>query len=188
MGLIKDTVFTAIDFESAGTSTGKTDAPIQVATCQWSLGKGVHNLWMSYIYTDEKITWSAQKVHGIKKEQLKDAPKLAALWPQLNLYLSDAITVAHGHGTEKRFLRAFPYHGFGPWLDTIQLTKKAYPNLTSYSLGKICEDLDLTNKVNALVSDKSWHDALFDSVASLIILEHVVNTFDLSARPVEDIL
>lgn len=188
MALIKDIVFTAIDFESAGTASGKTDAPIQVATCQWSLEKGIASLWMSYIWTDSAITWTAQRIHGISKNDLKDAPKLPLLWPQLNQELSGNIVVAHGHGTEKRFLRALPNHGFGPWLDTIQLTKNAYPQLASYSLGDICDTLDLTASIKELVIGKSWHDALFDSVASLKILEHIITTFDLSERSIDDIL
>ncbi|MDB9742085.1 exonuclease domain-containing protein [Akkermansiaceae bacterium] len=188
MDLVKNTVFTAIDFESAGTASGKTDAPIQIATCQWSLDQGYHELWTSYIFTDQSITWSAQKVHGITKGDLRNAPILSSLWPQIQGALANKVVVAHGHGTEKRFLRAFPYHGFGPWLDTITLSKKAYPDLESYALGDICESLNLTKKVKALVAEKSWHDALFDSVASLVILENIINEFDLTEKYIEDIL
>lgn len=185
---IKDQKFVAIDFESAGSGIGKTDAPIQVATCMYTTEKSIHSPWMSYISTEENITWTAQKVHGITKEQLANAPTMTALWPTFHKNLSNKIIVAHGHGTEKKFLRAFPYHGFGPWLDTITLSKKAFPNLPSYALGDICDTLKLTEIVKQNVKGKCWHDALFDSVASLVILQYIIEQFDLEKTPINTLI
>ena len=52
------------------------------------------------------------------------------LWPPIRDRLAGAAVVAHGAGTEKRFLRAFPYHGFSPWIDTLRLARKVLPNLS----------------------------------------------------------
>lgn len=176
---IKDTTFTAIDFESAGTAPGKTDAPVQIGTCTWDLTEGVTDTWISYIHTDQDITWAAQKVHSISHEDLRDAPKLMLLWPSIKRRLKNRAVVAHGHGTEKRFLHAFPGHGFGPWIDTLQLSRAAWPDLPSHSLGDLCSALGLEEKVSALVPDKTWHDALYDAVASIILLEKVISDFKL---------
>ncbi len=195
--MISKHTFTAIDFESAGTSAGNTDTPVQVGTASWSAKNSagddtkvsLSDTWMSYIHTDNKITWAAQQVHGITKEQLKDAPKLMLLWPQLKLRLADKVVVAHGHGTEKRFLRAFPAHGFGPWVDTLHLSRAAYPELTDYSLANICNSLNLTDDINHFADLASadhtiiWHDALYDSIASIILLRHIVHTFSLHDSP-----
>jgi len=195
--------FTAIDFESAGTSVGGTDTPVQVGTATWSpaisqqddLDDSKPSLsppsdtWMSYIHTDKKITWAAQQVHGITADQLKDAPKLMLLWPQLKRRLANNVVVAHGHGTEKRFLRAFPNHGFKPWVDTLHLSRAAYPNLDSYSLGDLCNQIQLTNEVDQIAQIASpesticWHDALYDSIASIVLLRHIINTFSLAHSP-----
>jgi DNA polymerase-3 subunit epsilon len=176
---ICDTTFTAIDFESAGTAPGKTDAPVQIGTCTWNLDNNVTDTWISYIHTDQDITWSAQKVHGITHEDLRDAPRLMLLWPSIKRRLKNKAVVAHGHGTEKRFLHAFPGHGFGPWIDTLQLSRAAWPDLPSHSLGDLCESLNLTDKVNATVPEKTWHDALYDAVASIILLEKIIDGFQL---------
>ena len=178
--------FTAIDFESAGTSVGGTDTPVQVGTATWSPSEAqLSDTWMSYIHTNKKITWAAQQVHGITTEQLKGAPKLMLLWPQLKRRLANKVVVAHGHGTEKRFLRAFPNHGFKPWLDTLHLSRAAYPNLESYSLGNLCRELELTKKIDQISqtalpeSSITWHDALYDSIASIVLLRHIISTFSL---------
>lgn len=106
------------------------------------------------------------------------------LWPELRSRMAGSVVVAHGKGTEKRFLRAFPGHGFGPWVDTLPLARAAWPDLPDHSLGALCETLDLVAAVRAQVAEKSWHDALFDAVASLVLLEHVISRHSLADLPV----
>ena len=184
---IAETSFTAIDFESAGTATGKTDAPVQIGTCTWSLADGMSDTWISYIHTDQKITWSAQKVHGITASDLLNAPKLMLLWPKIKRRLNNHAVVAHGHGTEKRFLSAFPGHGFGPWIDTLQLSRAAWPHLPSHSLGDLCRSLNLEAATTAIVPDKTWHDALYDAAASILILQKIIADFQLTDAPLSSL-
>ena len=178
-------IFAGIDFESAGAERGKTDVPVQIGLATWSLESGHTDHFVSYIYTNRPITWSAQKVHGITTDDLTSAPVLMMLWPKIKATLFNRVVVAHGYGTEKRYLRTFPAHGFGPWVDTLLLSRAAWPELKSHTLGDICEHFHLTKKVNNLVPDKSWHDALFDSTASLVLLEFLINSFQLTNFPIE---
>lgn len=181
---IKDALFTAIDFESAGTAKGRTDAPVQIGLASWSTSLNLHEPYVSFLHCDQEITWSARKVHGITTEDLKEAPSLLSLWPVLKSRLGAGPVVAHGHGTEKRFLRTFPGHRFGPWVDTLQLARAAWPDLPSHSLGDLCQKLEL-NEFSELAPDRNWHDALYDSLASLAILAHLVKEFDLSEAPLD---
>ncbi len=181
--VLRELEFCAIDFESAGTASGKTDAPVQVGMVRWSLERGILEQWVSYIHTECDITWAAQKVHGISKEDLKGAPKMAMIWPHFKNMMRGRIVVAHNCGTEKRFLRAFPAHGFGPWVDTLQLARAAWPTLLDHSLSGLCDTLDLSSKVSDLVGERSWHDALFDAVGSIVLLDRVLNEFDLADSP-----
>jgi DNA polymerase-3 subunit epsilon len=187
MPLVRHCRFSAIDFESAGASRGSTDAPVQVGLATWSMDAGHGETFVSYLRTDQPVQWSARKIHGIGPEQLADAPALLSLWPELKSRLAGAVVVAHGKGTEKRFLRAFPGHGFGPWIDTLLIARAAWPTLPDHSLGALCDRMELTAAVRALVPGKSWHDALFDAVASLVLLEHLIEHFGLEAHPVESL-
>ena len=119
MPRVCECIFTAIDFESAGAARGMTDSPVQVGLASWSADSGHRDAFVSYLATDQPVQWSARKVHGIGPEDLENAPPLLSLWPELKSRLAGAVVVAHGKGTEKRFLRAFPGHGFGPWIDTV---------------------------------------------------------------------
>lgn len=186
--MIRETIFTAIDFESAGTASGRTDAPVQVGTTSWSLNQGITDTWTSYIHTDQDITWTAQKVHGITRADLEDAPKLMLLWPHIKRRLSSRAVVAHGHGTEKRFLNAFPGHGFGPWIDTLQLSRAAWPEIEDHSLGAICQAHGLHASVTQIVPDRTWHDALYDAAASIVLLEFIIESFLLHDAPLSTLL
>lgn len=188
MPLIRECRFTAIDFESAGAARGKTDSPVQVGLASWSAAGGHDGAFVSYLRTDQPVQWSARKVHGIGPEHLADAPTLLSLWPELKPRLSGAVVVAHGKGTEKRFLRAFPGHGFGPWIDTLLLSRAAWPELGDHSLGALCETHGLTDHIRALVPEKSWHDALFDAVASLVLLAKLIHSHSLADHPMETLL
>jgi len=165
-----------------------TDQPVQIGLAMWSINDGHHNDYTSYLHTDQPIQWSARKVHGIGPADLKDAPTLLSLWPELKSRLSGAVVVAHGKGTEKRFLRTFPGHGFGPWIDTLLLARAAWPDLPDHSLGKLCEAHGLTECIQDIVPRKSWHDALFDAIASLVLLSHLIETHDLSHASIDLLL
>lgn len=188
MPAISELRFTAIDFESAGAARGKTDSPVQIGLASWSLAAGHDDPFVSYLHTDQPIHWSARKVHGIGPDDLAGAPPLLTLWPDLKRRLGGAVVVAHGKGTEKRFLRAFPGHGFGPWIDTLLVARAAWPELPDHSLGALCETRGLATEVRALVPDRRWHDALFDAVASLVLLAHVVRLCELADHPVEALI
>lgn len=187
MPQVRHSRFTAIDFESAGAARGVTDSPVQVGLASWSMAEGHGGGFVSYLSTDRPVLWSARKVHGIGPEDLKNAPALLTLWPELKSRLAGAVVVAHGKGTEKRFLRAFPGHGFGPWIDTLLLARAAWPELSDHSLGALCGQWQLTEKVRTIVPGKSWHDALFDAAASLVLLERVIHEFQLAELPVENL-
>jgi len=186
--LIAPTRFAAIDFESAGTSRGQTDVPIQVGIALWSPGAGFGETLCSFLRAGRPVTWAARRVHGITTDDLAGAPSLLSLWPDLKRLLTDRVIVAHGHGTEKRFLRAFPGHPFGPWVDTLHLSRAAWPEFDDHSLGSLCDRLGLTPRVEALAPRGRWHDALFDAVASLAILEHLVDHHGLAERPLDLLL
>jgi DNA polymerase-3 subunit epsilon len=185
---IRHCQFTAIDFESAGAARGSTDSPVQIGLGSWSLAAGHHRPFVSFLHTQQPILWSAQKVHGITPADLAGAPTLLDLWPELQSRLAGAVVVAHGKGTEKRFLRAFPGHGFGPWLDTLLLARAAWPDLPDHSLGGLCEAHGLVPAVQSIVPGRAWHDAWFDAVASLVLLAHLIESHDLAEQPVEVLL
>ena len=183
---VENTPFAAIDFESAGTLPGATDVPVQIGIAHME-GTRIEpaSFFRSYISGGQPITWRAQKVHGISDADLAGAPAFTDLWPELRNRLSGRWIVAHGSATERRFLRLFPLHGFGPWIDTLQLSRSLDPGLKSYALGDLAETYGLGDDLLKLVPGFRWHEALSDAIASLAILGHLISRFDLSGLPPE---
>ena len=174
---LKNLEFASIDFESTGHREGIGDEPIQVGI---AVMKGFeideNSFFRSYIKpsNDHQITSRSHSVHRIKNEQLEKSPVLFELWPKINELLSKRVVVAHGAGTEKRFLRSFPMHGFDVWIDTLQLAKKVLPESTDYSLGALIQDIGANEDLKTICPELDWHDALFDAVASLFLLKELL--------------
>ena len=184
-----DAIFTAIDFESAGAQPGRTDVPVQIGMATMkgtTIGKD--SLFCSYLKADQPITWSARKVHGIRDQDIEDAPTLTTLWPTVRDALSGRLLVAHGSGTEKRFLRAFPFHGFGPWIDTLKVAHAAWPDAEGHSLEVLVLMSGLKAEVDSLCPTRRWHDALYDAVASLVLLRHVIVECNLYHQSIESLI
>lgn len=176
----------AIDFESAGAAPGETDCPVQVGIVRVDRLTGElrrESCFCSYIAPTHPVHWSAAKVHGITTEKLAGAPRFVSLWPELKQRLSHCAVVGHNPATEQRFLRAFPGHGFGPWVDTLQLARQALPQLPDHSLSTVCDALGLTAELNALLPDRRWHDALYDAAASLLLLRFLVQALHMEEAP-----
>jgi DNA polymerase III subunit epsilon len=165
--------FAAIDFESAGIRRGSTDVPVQIGIALMQ-SLEFSESFTSFLFTDQPITWAAYKVHGIRASDLTGAPRLLELWPQIRRLLEKRWIVAHGSATERRFLRAFPFHGFGPWIDTLKLSRALWPGKRSFALGDLILDLGLEPELRGAVPSFRWHDALSDAVASLVLLRRVV--------------
>lgn len=184
--LIKDASLVAIDFESAGEYPGETTHPIQVgmATMQ-GLQFQPSLFFRSYLKTERPVTWMAQQLHGISNDHLKEAPSMSSLWPQFQERLRNRYLVAHGRGTERRFLRAFPLHGFGPWIDTLTLTRQMAPGLPSYKLSDLILHFQLLEKVTSLLPEFRCHEALSDALASLVLLLHLIQKANLFEEPIE---
>ncbi|MCH5284644.1 MAG: 3'-5' exonuclease [Akkermansiaceae bacterium] len=180
---ISQLAFAAVDFESAGAAPGETDQPIQVGIVRVESLYAEAEVFTSYLACARPVRWSASRVHGITTEQLRGAPSLLSLWGSIRRLLSGCVVVGHNPSTEQRFLRAFPAHGFGPWLDTLALARKCLPDRRDFALGAVCEALELRPAVEALVPGKSWHDALFDAAGSLELLRAVVSGLQLQSRP-----
>ena len=179
-------VFAAIDFESAGVIRGDTDTPIQIGIAVMrGLDTAAVESFVSYLHTDRPVTWQASHVHGITTADLTGAPTMLGLWPEVKARLGGRLIVAHGAGTEKRFLRAYPMHGFGPWVDTLKLARRFWPGVRDYTLETLILAGGQQDALNAACPGRRFHDALYDAVASLLVLRHIILHAGLAELPVD---
>lgn len=191
---IKNYEFSAIDFECMDSFEGKNDLAIQIGMVSMKGDGSIieNTIFRSFIKPNKKVnkqsSYASNNIFSHKIiEKLDSSPTLVQLWSQINSTLKNRIVVAHSAGVEKRFLREFPMHGFDVWLDTLQLSKKLYPNLKSYKLGALVEKLPNESKslLSMYCKELSWHDAFYDAFASLLIIRQIINDFDLQNKSIE---
>ena len=186
---VAEAAWAAIDFESTGFAPGQGDEPVQVGIAVSGRGPGIPgNFFRSLVRPGARLTQAATAVHHIRQGDVENAPSLVSLWPEIKARVSGAVVVAHGAGTEKRFLRAFPMHGFGPWIDTLVLARAFLPGLPDHSLAAVAGACGVEGTLREACPDLGWHDALFDAVACLVILRHFVEKFGLASRAVGELV
>ena len=187
--LIREIPFASLDFESAGERANEPGVPVQIGIAWMErLDPVPDSFYRSYLRAARPVTWSAQQIHGITDRDLADAPDLLSLWPEVKGRLGGRWIVAHGSGTEKRFLRAFPLHGFGPWVDTLSLSRKVLPGRSSYALSDLVGDLGLEEDARSYLPDFRWHEALSDALASLLLLRKLIELTRIPEHPGEVLL
>jgi DNA polymerase-3 subunit epsilon len=186
--LVRQQRFAAVDFESAGSMRGGTDFPVQIGIACWSYENGWEPGFVSYLHCPQEVSWQASRVHGISTSDLVDAPRLVDLWPEIRSRLSGAVVVAHARGTEKKFLRTFPGHGFSPWIDTLVWARRMWPEMKDHSLARACQEAQILDVIHALCPSLSWHDALYDATASMALMRHWILTQELLNSPIEHLI
>lgn len=186
---IREILFAALDFESAGERANEAGVPIQIGIAGMvGLIPDPESFYRSYLKAERPVTWSAQQIHGITSDDLQNAPEFRSLWPELKRRLGGRWIVAHGSGTEKRFLRTFPLHGFGPWVDTLTLSRKILPDRSSYALSDLVGELDLVGEATNLLPSFRPHEALSDALASLLLLRKLIGLSGIQDHPAEVLL
>lgn len=176
VGVTGEVEFAAIDFESTGSSLEES-SPIQIGL---ALMRGrtlmPNTFFRSYLQASRHTFRSAHVARRSDSAQLLRAPSLLSLWPVIRKHLQGRRVVAHSIASEKRYLRIFPFHGFGPWIDTLKLARALYPGLNDYSLGNLVIRLKIEEEMTQLCYGLKWHDALYDAVASLLLLRTLMET------------
>lgn len=169
-----ETQLVAIDFESTGVIAGYPDEPWQIGIVPISNGElAVSETFESYIQVDGERPFNpfAPGPWRLIRDEIEQAPSMDGLLPVLNDRIMNITLVAHNASTEKKIFRnAWPLHRPGPWIDTLKLSRIAFPELHNHKLGNVIYELGLEDRVEACVPGREAHDALYDAAASAVFL------------------
>lgn len=174
---ISNRVITVLDYESTGTLRGYPNEPWQIGVVSLAYGKvDPDSMFESLLRVDINRPFNphAPGRHGMLREEIADAPTLRELWPRIRRRLAYPLC-AHNVATERKFTQAMaPMHRFGPWIDTLKIARKAWPGCPSHALEDLIGALGLKQRVGILCPGREAHDALYDAVASAVLLEHLM--------------
>ena len=168
---------TILDFETTGTLPGFPCEPWQIGMVQLSEGIIGQDSFESLLRIgDRPFNPMAPGNHHALRPQLKVAPTFQELWPQLVPWLHGVVLCAHNIATEKNILhQQAPLHHFGPWLDTLKLSRTAWPDATSHKLEDLTDSLHLREEADRICPGRLPHDALYDAVCCGLLLKTILD-------------
>jgi DNA polymerase III epsilon subunit family exonuclease len=151
--------FVAFDTETTGVNP-KKDRIVEIGAVKYQDGKIVEEKsWL--VNPEGKVPWWAEKVHGISTDMVKDEPVFKKVYPEFLEFIDGSVLIAHNAQFDisfiteelKRSRMKLPPNRV---IDSLDLFRKWYPDLESYSLSKVAE--------HAKIKSDVFHRALADSV------------------------
>lgn len=138
-------MYAIVDLETSGPHPSR-DRIIEVAVLVHN-GKRVVETFSSLVNPLVRVPPFIQSFTGIRQSLLDQAPVFEDIMEQILALTEDKIFVAHNVGFDYGFLReTFRQHGKlfkRRQLCTVRLSRKVIPDMPSYSLGKLCDALDI---------------------------------------------
>lgn len=138
-------MYTIIDIETTGggNNSGKiTEIAIFVFN-----GQTVTDSFVSLVNPECFIPPFISNLTGITNEMVANAPKFYEIARQIVEITANKIFVAHNVGFDYNFVKK-EFHDLGynfnrKTVCTVELSRKLLPGHASYSLGKLCNDLEI---------------------------------------------
>ncbi|WP_088007590.1 ATP-dependent DNA helicase DinG [Indiicoccus explosivorum] len=139
--------YIVVDLETTGSSLSKGGRIIQIGMVTVSDGKIIQT-FSTFINPEQKIPAFIQELTGIRNEDVESAPLFEEVAPEIRETLEDAIFVAHNADFDLTFLNAeFQRAGIARWrglvVDTVELSRLAFPTAFSYKLQDIASELGI---------------------------------------------
>lgn len=175
---IFDAEIIVLDFETTGSVSGFPVEPWQIGMVSLKQGKvDPSTLFESLIRVDPNRPFNphAPGRHALLREAIAQAPSVDELWNQQKHKITGVPLCAHNIATEKKCMRILaPMHRFGIWIDTLRIARKVWPGCSSYALEELIITLGLKSVVDQFCPCREAHDALYDAVASAVLLQHLL--------------
>lgn len=144
---MKETTYAVVDLETTGHSPEKGDRMIQIAIV-FVKNKKIVDRYSTFVQPEQPIPPFISELTSITDEDVKDAPTFDAIAKEVAQQLEGTIFVAHNTQFDLSFLHyEWERCGVEPWkgetIDTVELSKIAFPSAYSYRLQDLASQLQL---------------------------------------------
>ncbi len=162
-------MYAVVDIETTGSRFGDDRiTEIGVVLCD---GERVEAEWSSLVHPGRAVPAFISSLTGIDDALLADAPPFEQIAATVEELTRSCVFVAHNAAFDYHFLRKeFERCGLlyeRKRLCTVRVSRKIFPGLPSYSLGRLCEQLGIEHK--------DRHRALGDARATAQLLHMLVD-------------
>lgn len=158
-------MYSIIDIETTGGSPEK-DKITEIAILSHD-GKRVIREFSTLINPERSIPGFITGITGISNEMVANAPKFYEIAKEIVHLTENTVFVAHNASFDYGFVcqefRELGYNYSRKKLCTVKLSRKLIPGLRSYSLGKICNELN--------ININNRHRAKGDAIATVKLFE-----------------
>jgi exodeoxyribonuclease X len=168
MASLLATNYTVVDTETTGLR--QEDRAVSLALVHVEDGTIMRTHY--YLLNPQRpIPPEVTEIHGITDEEVKDAPLLSAILPEIeeHCHVSQAY-VAHNAPFDRRMLPGLQEK---PWIDTVVLARVVYPNLDSYRN----ESLRVELRLDCSALQGQAHNALYDAQVTAQLFLHLLPLF-----------
>ncbi|PZX49639.1 exonuclease domain-containing protein [Algoriphagus chordae] len=162
--------FAIVDIETTGGAPkhgGITEVAVLIHD-----GESIIREYQTLLNPEQAIPTYITGLTGIDNFMVRHKPTFAAIQEELWELLHDRVFVAHNVSFDFGFLReAFLKVGKElktPKLCTVRLSRKVYPGMSSYSLGRLCE--------SQKIQIEARHRAMGDAKATAILFDRMIKS------------
>lgn len=138
-------MFAIIDIETTGNSY-KFGKITELAVYQHN-GHKITGFYSTLINPEIDIPYYITKLTGINNEMVKNAPKFYEVAKNIVEMTEGRTFIAHNVNFDYKFIqeefKRLEYDYNRKTLCTVKISRKLLPGHTSYSLGKLCDDLNI---------------------------------------------
>ncbi|MGZ3939696.1 MAG: 3'-5' exonuclease, partial [Flavisolibacter sp.] len=138
-------IYAIVDIETTGgyaAANGIIEISIKVFD-----GEKVLEEFETLINPNQAIPKYIQGFTGINNEMVQDAPVFEEVAEKVYTYLQGNVFVAHNVNFDYSFVKShLEFYGYSfnaKKLCTVRLARQIFPGLPSYSLGNLCNSLDI---------------------------------------------
>ncbi len=166
---MKNKIYAVVDIETTG-GQPRRDRITEIAIVLYD-GEKVLDQYQSLVNPERSIPTEITRITGITNAMVATAPKFFEIAKQVVTMTEGAIFVAHNVRFDYGFIREeFANLGYTytrRQLDTVVLSRKAFPGLKSYSLGNLIRHFD--------IQVENRHRAMDDVLATIDILGRILS-------------
>ncbi len=174
-------VYISIDLETTGLDP-EQDAIVEIGAVRFK-GSQVYDTFSSLVNPGRPIPLKIQQLTGITPADLKGAPPIAAVLPELRRFVGDNPLIGHNVAFDLGFLQRQGIFQQQPSLDTFELASILLPYAGRYSLTALLAYLQVS-----LPPEGQAHRALNDAQATYFLFEALLDQARrLDSRIIEEV-
>ena len=165
----------ALDLEGSGAQDRDSETILEIAVVPITAGRpDMAAAYSTIVNPGRTITRRPWISPGLTADALAGAPGPAEVGPELARQVDGHVVVGHNVGVDWRLLhRRYPAIEPTALIDTLRLARRLHLE-SSNSLGALTAHLGLTEQVERLAAGSQPHRALWDTVATALLLPALI--------------